>query len=94
MTIVDLLSADLCSLREKQDRLTFSCIWEMDRDANIINVKYCKAVICSRAEMTYEEAQLRIDDAVQQDPLAKSLRTLNNLAKKLRKKRLENGYVW
>ncbi|XP_017760739.1 PREDICTED: exosome complex exonuclease RRP44 [Eufriesea mexicana] len=87
----DILSGNLCSLREKQDRLTFSCIWEMDRDANVINVKYCKSVICSRAELTYEEAQLKIDDVTQQDSLAKSLRILNNLAKKLKAKRLENG---
>jgi len=42
--------------------------------------------------MTYEEAQLKIDDATQQDAIAKSLRGLNQLAKKLKKKRLENGY--
>jgi len=43
--------------------------------------------------MTYEEAQLKIDDATQQDAIATSLRKLNQLAKKLKKRRLENGYV-
>ncbi|KAG6799814.1 exosome complex exonuclease RRP44 [Apis mellifera caucasica] len=87
----DLLSSNLCSLREKEERLTFSCIWEMDEDANIINTRYCKSIIYSRAAMTYDEAQLKIDDAFQQDSLSKSLRNLNSLAKKLRKRRLENG---
>ncbi|KAK1124762.1 hypothetical protein K0M31_006122 [Melipona bicolor] len=87
----DLLSSNLCSLLEKQERLTFSCIWEMDKDANIINTKFCKSIICSRAAMTYDEAQLKIDDATQQDPLVKSLRNLNYLSKKLKKKRLDNG---
>lgn len=63
----------------------------MDEDANIINTKYCKSIIYSRAAMTYDEAQLKIDDAFQQDSLSKSLRNLNNLAKKLKKRRLENG---
>lgn len=91
LLISDLLSSNLCSLREKEERLTFSCIWEMDEDANIINTRYCKSIIYSRAAMTYDEAQLKIDDAFQQDSLSKSLRNLNSLAKKLRKRRLENG---
>ncbi|XP_071873315.1 exosome complex exonuclease RRP44-like protein Dis3 [Bombus fervidus] len=89
--IPELLSTNFCSLREKEEKLTFSCIWEMDRDANIISTRYCKSVICSRAAMTYDEAQLKIDDVTQQDSLVKSLRNLNNLAKKLKKRRLDNG---
>lgn len=41
--------------------------------------------------MTYEEAQIAIDDAKREDEIAKSLRILNELAKKLKKKRLDNG---
>jgi exoribonuclease R len=43
--------------------------------------------------MTYEEAQIKIDDPTQHDNLAKSLRGLNTLAKILKKRRIENGYV-
>lgn len=43
--------------------------------------------------MTYEQAQLIIDDASQHDDLALGLRSLNNLAKKLKKMRVENGCV-
>lgn len=43
--------------------------------------------------MTYEQAQLKIDDNTQNDALAKSLRNLNKLAKKLKKRRLANGYL-
>ncbi|XP_053981300.1 exosome complex exonuclease RRP44 [Hylaeus volcanicus] len=89
--IPELLSTNLCSLRGNEERLAFSCIWEMDKDTNIINTRYCKSVIRSRAAMTYDEAQLKIDDSTQQDSIAKSLRNLNNLAKLLKKKRLENG---
>ncbi|XP_076648306.1 exosome complex exonuclease RRP44-like protein Dis3 [Halictus rubicundus] len=89
--IPELLSTNLCSLRGNEERFAFSCIWEIDADANIINTRYCKSIIRSRAAMTYDEAQLKIDDHTQQDVLAQSLRGLNNLAKKLKKKRLENG---
>ncbi|XP_034175685.2 exosome complex exonuclease RRP44-like protein Dis3 [Osmia lignaria lignaria] len=89
--IPELLSTNLCSLRGNEERLAFSCIWEMDKDANVINTRHCKSIIRSRAAMTYDEAQLKIDDATQQEPVATSLRNLNSLAKKLKKRRLENG---
>ncbi|XP_076244346.1 exosome complex exonuclease RRP44-like protein Dis3 [Calliopsis andreniformis] len=89
--IPELLSTNLCSLRGNEERLAFSCIWEMDKNANIIKTRFCKSVICSRAALTYDQAQLKIDDALQQDSIANSLRNLNNLAKKLKKRRLENG---
>lgn len=85
------MSSNLCSLRGGEERFAFSCVWEVDHDANIISTDYFKSIIRSRAAMTYEEAQLRIDDKTQNDALAKSLRNLNSLAKKLKKKRLENG---
>lgn len=89
--VPELLSSNLCSLRGKEERFAFSCIWEIDPNANIISTRFCKSIICSRQAMTYEEAQLKIDDATQQDAIAESLRGLNQLAKKLKKKRLENG---
>ncbi|KAH0953363.1 hypothetical protein HN011_004299 [Eciton burchellii] len=89
--VPELLSSNLCSLRGGEERFAFSCIWEIDPDANIISIRFCKSIICSRQAMTYEEAQLKIDDATQQDAIATSLRKLNQLAKKLKKRRLENG---
>lgn len=41
--------------------------------------------------MTYEEAQIAIDDDKRKDEVATSLRILNKLAKKMKKKRLDNG---
>lgn len=72
----------------------FSCIWEMDRNANVINTRFCKSVIRSRAAFTYDEAQFKIDDTAQQDSITKSLRNLNRLAKKLKFRRLDNGYTY
>ncbi|CAG5093776.1 Similar to RRP44A: Exosome complex exonuclease RRP44 homolog A (Arabidopsis thaliana) [Cotesia congregata] len=35
-----LLSSNLCSLRGNEERFAFSCIWEIDHDANIINTRF------------------------------------------------------
>ncbi|XP_012269707.2 exosome complex exonuclease RRP44 [Athalia rosae] len=89
--VPELLSSNLCSLRGNEERFAFSCIWEMDEHANIINTKFHKSIIRSRQAMTYEEAQLKIDDETQQDAIAQSLRGLNRIAKILKAKRFENG---
>lgn len=86
-----LLSSNLCSLREQVERFAFSVIWKLDADANIQETKCTKSIIKSRRAFTYQQAQLLIDDTTQQTELAKSLRALNNLAKKLKAKRLEQG---
>lgn len=89
--VPELLSSNLCSLRGNVERFAFSCVWEMDKDAKIIETKFHKSVIESKAAMTYEQAQLIIDDKNKNDEIAKSLRRLNSLAKILKKRRTENG---
>ncbi|RZF37909.1 hypothetical protein LSTR_LSTR005409 [Laodelphax striatellus] len=89
--VPDLLSSNLCSLREKVDRFAFSCIWEITKDAEIVKTDFCKSIIFSRGAFTYKEAQMRIDDSSQQNSIALSLRGLNSLAKILKKRRMENG---
>ncbi|KAJ1731846.1 exosome catalytic subunit dis3, partial [Coemansia biformis] len=87
----ELLGTNLCSLMSKVDRLAFSCMWELDRDANIVSATFYKSVIHSKASFTYEEAQNRIDDPSINDPITKSVRNLNMLAKKLRQRRMDAG---
>ncbi|XP_041971274.1 exosome complex exonuclease RRP44 [Aricia agestis] len=87
----DYLSSNLCSLRGGEERLAFSCVWEIDENANVLSTKFHKSVIKSRAAMTYEEAQIAIDDKSRNDEIVSSLRILNSLAKKLKQKRLDNG---
>lgn len=91
--LIELLSSNLCSLRGNEERFAFSCIWEMTKQAEIISTRFCKSIIRSRQAMTYEEAQIKIDDLTQHDSLAKSLRGLNSLAKMLKKRRIDNGCV-
>lgn len=86
-----LLGTNLCSLRSNVDRLSFSCIWEMTPDAQVVDCKYSKSVIRSRASLTYDEAQARLDDPSLTDPVSKGIKALNMIAKKLRAKRMLNG---
>ncbi|KAJ2073664.1 exosome catalytic subunit dis3 [Coemansia sp. S155-1] len=87
----ELLGTNLCSLMSNVDRLAFSCIWELDQDATIVNVTFHKSVIHSKASLTYEEAQNRIDDPSLNDSITNNIRDLNMLAKKLRKRRIDAG---
>lgn len=86
-----LLGTDLCSLKPYVERYAFSAIWEMTPDAEIVNSKFTKSVIKSREAFSYEQAQIRIDDASQQDELTNGMRTLLMLSKKLKQKRMDAG---
>ena len=85
------LGEDLCSLHQQVDRLAFSAIWEMDAEANVLSTRFVKTLIRSEAALSYDEAQLRLDDARLTDPLTTSLRTLNSLAKCLKARRNAAG---
>ncbi|XP_041467167.1 exosome complex exonuclease RRP44-like [Lytechinus variegatus] len=89
--VPDLLSSNLCSLRGGEVRFAFSTLWEMTPQAEIVNVRFTKSIIKSRAAFTYEEAQNKIDDKSQNDALAIGLRGLNRMAKILKQKRIDNG---
>eukprot|EP01117_Protostelium_nocturnum_P014512 TRINITY_DN5529_c0_g1_i2.p1 TRINITY_DN5529_c0_g1~~TRINITY_DN5529_c0_g1_i2.p1 ORF type:complete len:923 (+),score=171.48 TRINITY_DN5529_c0_g1_i2:291-3059(+) len=86
-----LLGENLCSLRSDVDRFAFSVIWEIDQDANVVFSQYTKSTIRSKASLTYEQAQLRIDDLRQQDEISQGLRMMNILAKKIKKRRIDKG---
>ena len=86
-----LLSSNLCSLRGQEERFAFSVIWEMTPEAETVGTKFHKSIIKSKAAMTYEQAQNRIDDSNDQDELTQGLRNLLKLSKKLKAKRVEKG---
>lgn len=87
----ELLSCNLCSLEGGKERFAFSCVWELDENAEIVNTRFHKSVIRSKRALSYEEAQLLIDDPKQQDELTKGLRHLNRLSKQLKARRMASG---
>lgn len=86
-----LLGTDLCSLKPYVERYAFSTIWEITPDASVVSATFTKSVIRSREAFSYEQAQARIDDPSQTDPLTTGMRTLLALSQKLRQKRMEAG---
>lgn len=83
------LSNDVCSLKEKVDRLVFSCFMEIDKKGNIINYELDKSVINSKKKFSYEEVQSILDN---QDGLyLDELNLMNELHKILFKRRLDEG---
>jgi ribonuclease R len=83
------LSNNLCSLKPNTDRLTFSVIFDINKEAIIKNVWIGKTVIHSDKRFTYENAQDAIDKNETQ--YSKSLRILNSLSKIIRKNRFKSG---
>ncbi|EUD68681.1 hypothetical protein C922_01081 [Plasmodium inui San Antonio 1] len=86
-----LLTTDLCSLVEGQDRLTYSCIFTFDMDYEIRDINVSKCIIRSNKSFSYEEAQNVIDDRKDSSPTAKALRLLNSISKHLKNKWINEG---
>lgn len=87
----EILSNDLCSLVPRQDRLTMSAIFIIDKNSNVKEEWYGRTIIHSKKRFSYEEAEEAIKK--QSAPLHKELFVLNNLAKKLTKKRFADGAI-
>jgi len=85
------LSNGLCSLRPNEDKLTFACVFEMDRNAKVVNHWIGRTIIHSNRRYAYEEAQECID--TQSGDYFQELTLLNELAKKIRKQRFDKGAV-
>lgn len=85
------LSNGICSLRPDEEKLTFSCVFEMDDNANVVKSQICRTVTKSNRRFTYEEAQEVIETG--KGDYADEILTLDRLAKILRKRRYENGSV-
>jgi ribonuclease R len=83
------LSNDICSLKEKVDRLVFSCFMEIDGKGDILKYEVCKSVINSKKRFTYEEVQSILDK--QEGVFLDKLNEMNELHRILFKKRLDEG---
>lgn len=85
------LSNDLCSLRPHEDKLTFSAIFEMNEEAQVVNTWLGKTIIHSDHRFTYDEVQ----DILEKDEglYSNELKFINTLAKKLRSERMVEGAI-
>ena len=83
------LSNVLCSLRPKEDKLTFSVVFKIKKGGEIIDTWFGKTVIHSDQRFTYEQTQEIIEG--KDHTYSKELNTLNSLARIIRSKRLDDG---
>jgi len=104
----EVLSNGVCSLRPNEEKLTFSAVFEMNNKAELINQWFGRTVIYSDRRFSYEEAQEIIETKgnsissevsltgqsyiVEKEVVDATLK-LNELSKKLREKRLQQGAI-
>ena len=104
----EVLSNNACSLRPQEEKYTFSAVFELNKNAEIINQWFGRTVIYSDARLSYEEAQHIIESQTVKipktialsnktysttEPIKTAILKLNDLAKKLREKRMKNGAI-
>lgn len=104
----EVLSNYACSLRPNEEKLTFSAVFEINAKAQIVNQWFGRTVIYSDFRFAYEEAQHIIETAEHTipattsltgtdrevpEPIVKSVLKLDELAKILRKQRMQNGAI-
>ncbi len=85
------LSNGLCSLRPGEEKYSYSCIFELDSEANILATRIVRTIILSDRRYTYEEAQDIIQGA--EDEHRDAIITLHRLAQHLRTKRFKAGSI-
>jgi len=104
----EVLSNFACSLRPNEEKYTFSAIFEVSENAQVINQWFGRTVIYSDQRFAYEEAQYIIETKdntipvdisitgesyVVSDEITEATLKLDELAKILRKKRMQNGAI-
>ncbi len=90
------LSNGICSLNPNEERLTISCIMEIDNTGNIISHEIFESVIKSRIQMTYKKVNNILEkNEVPEgyEEYKEELLLMNELAKILRKNKEKRGYI-
>jgi len=91
------LAADLCSLLPEQERLTLCVIAELDDDAEVTSFEIVEGLMRSQAMLTYGGVARTLGftengaESPQAEAFKKGLRVIDDLSRKLRKKRMNRG---
>jgi len=85
------ISNELCSLRPKEDKLTFSACFEVDAAGKIVGTWFGKTIIHSDRRFTYEQVQEIIDTKIGDH--SNEILWLLDWTQKLRKARFDNGAI-
>ncbi|GGE35373.1 ribonuclease R [Psychroflexus planctonicus] len=104
----EVLSNAACSLRPNEEKYTFSAVFELTKQAKVINQWFGRTVTYSDARFAYEEAQfildtedVVIDESVSltgesysvQPEIKDAILEMNRMAKIMRAQRMKNGAI-
>jgi ribonuclease R len=105
----EILSNNVCSLRPNEEKLTFSAVFEINEKVEVVDQWFGRTVTYSDARFAYEEAQFLIENPSENmmpsdisltgetyevaPKIMDATVTLDRLAKKLRKKRIQQGAI-
>ncbi len=81
----EVLSNDLCSLNPNEEKLAFSAVFKMNKEGEVSDTWVGETVIESDKRYSYKQAMEKINQGDE------DLQTLNQIAKTLRKKRINSG---
>jgi ribonuclease R len=91
----DKLSSDICSLRENEDRLTFSIFMQFDDAGKIKSYDIKETIIRNKKRFTYEEVEdiLNNKKEIKDKEIKNMLLLMNELKEKLKKNFKESGNI-
>ena len=102
------LSNNLCSLRPNEEKLTFSAVFIIKKNGEVVEEWFGKTVTESDCRLSYEEAQHIIENETTEIPkevtilkeekrvtqkIVEAITTLNGIAKTIRKQRISSGAI-
>ena len=91
------ISNGICSLNEKEEKLTFSCEMEIDLKGDVVNYEVYKSVIKSVHRMTYKDVNAILDgdkDLINKySDIYEMLKQMLELSKILRAKKFTRGSI-
>ena len=88
------LSNGICSLNPNEDRLTLSCIMNIDEDGKVITYDIKKSIIHSKYRLTYKDVNKLYNHEIKMDKeLSEMLFLAKRVASKIRKERDSRGNI-
>ena len=91
-----LLSEDLCSLKAERDRLAVSVIIDLSAQGELNGYRFFPSLIRVTERLTYRQVEVHLTGSgggkpLQHSALEEMLRSMDRLARQLRRRRLERG---
>ncbi|WP_035291974.1 ribonuclease R [Clostridium sp. KNHs214] len=92
------LSNGICSLNPREDRLTLSCLMEINKDGKVVNYEIVESIIKTDERMTYTDVTKILRDKDKElmekyDYLVEDFKAMEELCNILYNKRLKRGAI-